>query len=180
MRRLGAAALFALTAVIVIALAQGRFDPRTWYERVRYPLEYEAIIRGHARNYRLDPALIAAVIYQESKFRPSVHSSSGAIGLMQLMPGTARGIALRTGGSRFEVDDLLEPEINIRYGSWYLRHLLDKYGDERIALAAYNAGQRNVDRWRREGLGIAFAETRRYVERVERLKEIYRRAHDLE
>jgi soluble lytic murein transglycosylase len=148
-----------------------------WYERLRYPLHYEQIVRGHARNYRLDPALLAAVIYQESKFRPNVRSRSGAIGLMQLLPSTAQGIATHTGGTRFRVDDLYDPELNVRYGSWYLRHLLDKYGDERTALAAYNAGQQNVDGWRRDGKGIAFAETRAYVDRVERLKRIYRDAY---
>jgi soluble lytic murein transglycosylase len=151
-----------------------------WFERLRYPLSYETIIRGHARNYRLDAALLAAVIYQESKFRPDVRSKSGAIGLMQLQPATAKGIALRTGGSRFRVDDLYDPEINVRYGSWYLRHLLDKYGDEETALAAYNAGQRNVDGWLRNGGGIRFSETRGYVTRVEDLKRIYREAYGSE
>ena len=110
-------------------------------------------MRGHARNYRLDPAALAAVIYQESKFRADAKSSSGAIGLMQLRPETARGIAIRTGGNRFRTEDLYNPEINVRYGSWYLRHLLNKYGEERTALAAYNAGQRNVDTWRAQGKG---------------------------
>ncbi len=150
-----------------------------WVERLRYPLRYEAIVKGHARNYHLKPALLAAVIYQESKFRPDARSSSGAIGLMQLLPDTAKGIAVHTGGSRFRVEDLYDPEINVRYGSWYLRHLLDKYKDERTALAAYNAGQRNVDDWLREGKGIAFAETRHYVDRVEDLQRIYRRAYHL-
>src|SRR5207244_6353413 len=104
-------------------------------------------------------------------------SRSGALGLMQLLPATAKGIALRTGGIRFRVADLYDPEINVRYGAWYLRHLLDKYGDERLALAAYNAGQRNVDRWREEGRGIAFSETRAYVDHVEELKAIYREAY---
>jgi peptidoglycan lytic transglycosylase len=150
-----------------------------WFQRLRYPLRYEQIVRAHARNYRLDPALLAGVIYQESKFRADAKSSSGAIGLMQLRPDTAKGIAIRTGGNRFQTSDLYNPEINIRYGSWYLRHLLDKYGDERTALAAYNAGQRNVDTWRAEGKGIQFSETRAYVDRVEKLKEIYRRAYGL-
>jgi soluble lytic murein transglycosylase len=145
--------------------------------RIRYPLKYESIVRGHARNYRLDPALLAAVIYQESKFRPTVKSTSGAIGLMQLLPDTAKGIAVHTGGTQFRVRDLYDPELNVRYGSWYLRHLLDKYGDERTALAAYNAGQENVDEWRRNGQGIAFAETRSYVSRVEHLKTLYRRGY---
>ena len=148
-----------------------------WYVRIRYPLDYDAIVRGHARNYRLDPALLAGVIYQESKFRANARSSSGAIGLMQLLPDTAKGIAVHTGGSRFRVSDLDDPEINVRYGSWYLRHLLDKYHDERAALAAYNAGQDNVDQWRADGKGIAFAETRHYVNRVEHLKVLYRRGY---
>ena len=148
-----------------------------WYVRLFYPLRYEAIVRGHARNYRLDPALLAAVIYQESKFRADVRSSSGAIGLMQLLPETAKGIAVHTGGSRFRVTDLYDPEINVRYGAWYLRHLLDKYGSEQTALAAYNAGQENVDRWLRAGRRLVFAETRRYVDRVEELKRLYRRGY---
>jgi soluble lytic murein transglycosylase len=147
-----------------------------WWERLWYPLRYDAIVRAHARNYELDPALLAAVIYQESKFRADAHSSSGAIGLMQLLPDTAKGIALHTGGSRFRVDDLYDPEINVRYGAWYLRHLIEKYEDERTALAAYNAGQDNVDRWRRSG-AVPFAETRAYVDRVEELKKIYRDAY---
>lgn len=148
-----------------------------WYERLRYPLSYDHIVVGHAVNYDLDPALLAAVIYRESKFDARARSSSGAIGLMQLLPDTAKGIAVHTGGSRFRVADLNDPEINVRYGAWYLRHLLRKYGDERLALAAYNAGQNNVDRWKREGSGIGFAETREYVDRVEELKGIYRRAY---
>ena len=148
-----------------------------WWERFWYPLRYEEIVRGHAHNYRLDPALLAAVIYQESKFEADARSTSGAIGLMQLLPDTAKGIALHTGGTKFRVSDLYDPEINVRYGAWYLRHLIEKYDNEQTALAAYNAGQDNVDRWQRAGHGIQFAETRAYVERVGELKEIYRRAY---
>ncbi len=149
----------------------------TWYQRVRYPLRYEEIVTGHAANYRLEPQLVAAVIYQESKFEADARSGSGAVGLMQLLPETGQGIADRTGGGAWHPDDLLDPELNVRYGSWYLRHLLDKYGDERLALAAYNAGQTNVDRWRAEGREIEFEETRRYVERVEELKRMYAEAY---
>ena len=151
-----------------------------WWERLWYPLRYEPIVRGHARNYHLDPALLAAVIYQESKFKAGAKSKSGAIGLMQLLPDTAKGIALHTGGTKFRVEDLYDPEINVRYGAWYLQHLIQKYRDERTALAAYNAGQDNVDQWRRAGEGIMFAETRAYVDRVEKLKRIYRRAYGAE
>jgi soluble lytic murein transglycosylase len=163
--------------LVLLVLAAGAFAyvERTtpdWYARMRYPLRYEHIVTGHARNYELDAALIAAVIYRESKFDADAKSDSGAIGLMQLLPDTARGIALHTGGSRFQVDDLYDPEINVRYGSWYLRHLLEKYGgDLRKALAAYNGGQGNVDR------GIQYAETRHYVERVRELEDVYRRAY---
>jgi soluble lytic murein transglycosylase len=161
------AATAALAAWFVLA-------PPDFVQRQRYPLHFRAIVTGHARNYRLDPALLAAVIYTESKFHADAKSQSGAIGLMQLLPSTADGIALHTGGSKFQHDDLYSPEINVRYGAWYLRHLLDKYGDERTALAAYNAGQNNVDRWLASGSGIRFTETRAYVERVEDLKRIYR------
>ena len=116
---------------------------------------------------------------QESKFQPHARSDSGAIGLMQLRPETAKGIAIRTGGHAFTTDDLLDPEINIRYGSWYLQHLFRKYGDERLVLAAYNAGQGNVDAWRTSGQEIQFAETRAYVDRVEELKNVYRDAYHL-
>ena len=149
-----------------------------WYARLWYPLHYSSIVRGHAANYHIDPALLAAVIEQESKFRADARSSAGAIGLMQLLPATAEGIAIHTGGSKFVVSDLFDPEINVRYGAWYLHHLMQKYdGDERLALAAYNAGQENVDRWRAAGQEIQFPETRAYVARVEKLEDIYRRAY---
>jgi soluble lytic murein transglycosylase len=117
------------------------------------------------------------VIEQESKFDANARSSAGAVGLMQLQPATAQGIAKYTGGSKFVLSDLDDPEINVRYGAWYLHHLMLKYDDERTALAAYNAGQDNVDRWRAAHEGIQFSETREYVDRVERLKDIYRRAY---
>jgi soluble lytic murein transglycosylase len=153
--------------------------PPNAVQRLRYPLHYRPIVTGHARNYHLDPALLAAVIDAESKFRAHARSSSGAIGLMQLLPTTAHGIAVHTGGTRFRTSDLYDPELNVRYGAWYLRHLLDRYGDERTALAAYNAGQRNVDDWLASGSGVRFPETRAYVKHVERLKSIYRSLYGL-
>ena len=170
-------ALLAVGAVLGGGFAYVWKTEPGWWVRIRYPLRYEVIVRGHARNYRLDPALLAAVIYQESKFNARARSSSGAIGLMQLLPSTAKGIAVHTGGSRFQVSDLDNPEINVRYGAWYLRHLIDRYGDINTALAAYNAGQDNVDRWRANGEGIAFAETRQYVKRVNHLETLYRRGY---
>jgi soluble lytic murein transglycosylase len=168
-----------------VAAAAGAFvylqrSEPPWWARLWYPLHYAAIIRNHAAHYDLDPALVAAVIESESKFDANARSSAGAVGLMQLTPRTAEGIAQYTGGSRFVLSDLTNPEINVRYGAWYLRHLLDKYHDERLALAAYNAGQENVDRWLAAHEAIQFPETRAYVDRVERLKDIYRRAYGSE
>ncbi len=147
------------------------------------PLRHEAVIREQAQDKGLDPSLIAGVIYAESKFSDST-SSAGALGLMQLMPSTADFIAQRSGGTAFTTEDLSTPDINIAYGSWYLRYLLDRYnGNEVLALAAYNGGETNVSRWlaearaRGERFGlddIPFAETRAYVERVLNARRDYR------
>ena len=166
----------ALAVVVAGAFLYVNETSPPWYERLRYPLHYAEFVRVHAREHDLDPALMAAVIYQESKFDPNAKSSSGAIGLMQLTPETAHGIAVRTGGSAFHTADLYDADINIRYGAWYLHNLFKKYGSERLVLAAYNAGQGNVDRWRAKGQPIQFAETRAYVKRVEHLKDVYRQA----
>jgi soluble lytic murein transglycosylase len=141
------------------------------------------VIRRQAAEKHLDPALIAAVIYAESKFDPHP-SAAGAQGLMQLLPETAYFIAHRSGGSRFTAQDLATPAINVAYGSYYLRYLLDHYGgEEMLAVAAYNAGLGNVDRWvshaRAEGeplsaQTIPFPETRAYVERVLNAQADYR------
>jgi soluble lytic murein transglycosylase len=167
----------ALLALVGAGVAYVQQTQPAWYERLRYPLSYEHIVVGHAQNYDLDPALVAAVIYRESKFHADARSSSGAIGLMQLLPATAKGIALNTGGSRFRVADLYDPEINVRYGSFYLRRLLTKYEDTRLALAAYNAGQTNVDEWLAQGGEIAFPETREYVDSVLETRDIYAHAY---
>ena len=172
MKRIGAVLLVAFVGAAGVVAWVATTEP-DWYQRARYPLRYETIVRAHARNYDLPPTLLAAVIYAESKFDADAHSEAGAVGLMQLLPDTARRIAIRTGGDRFVDSDLLDPELNVRYGSWYLRHLLDRYHDVRTALAAYHAGQGNVDEWRREGGGIRFPETRQYVDRVLSARRVY-------
>jgi soluble lytic murein transglycosylase len=166
-----------LLAALAVAVVYAEETKPGWYARLRYPLDYEHIVRGHAENYDLDAALLAAVIYRESKFDADARSSSGAIGLMQLLPETAKGIALHTGGSRFRVSDLYDPEINVRYGAFYLRRLQRKYHDDRLALAAYNAGQANVDKWLAAGGEIRFPETREYVDDVLEARDIYARAY---
>ena len=156
---------------------------------VTLPLRHEDIIRQQAADKELDPALIAGVIFAESKFRDQT-SATGAKGLMQIQPDTARYIAHLSGGTAFELRDLGTPQINISYGSYYLRYLLDRYGDnEVLAIAAYNGGETNVDRWiaesGRRGLAfsteqIPFRETRHYVERVLQARAAYRRTYPRE
>jgi soluble lytic murein transglycosylase len=166
---------FAFLAIVLLGflLLKPLFDGAV--RNLSLPLRHEAAIRRQAQDKQLDPALIAAVIYAESKFNDSI-SSAGALGLMQLLPSTARFIAQRTGGTRFTTEDLSTPDVNIAYGSWYLRYLLDRYGgNEVLALAAYNGGETNVNRWlasahaRGKAFGvddIPFAETRAYVAKV--------------
>ena len=147
------------------------------------PLSDTAIIREQAAAKHLDPALIAAVIYAESKFEPRP-SSAGAQGLMQILPATAYYLAHLSGGSQFTASDLATPSVNVAYGSYYLRYLLDHYeGNEMLAVAAYNGGLANVDSWvakaREAGktLGVSeipFPETREYVQRVMRAQAEYR------
>ena len=156
-------------------------------DQITLPLAYEDIILEQAADKDLDPALIAGVIYVESRFRDQT-SPAGAKGLMQLMPATADYIARKSGGTRFEQGDLATPRINIAYGSWYLRYLLDRYGgNELLAIAAYNGGEGKVDEWiveaRRRGERfraadhIPFPETRDYVSRVFEARRAYRREY---
>jgi soluble lytic murein transglycosylase len=154
---------------------------------ITLPLRHEDIIRQQAREKGLDPSLIAAVIYAESHFRDGQTSPAGALGLMQLTPATAHYIARKSGGTQFVVDDLATPQVNIAYGAYYLRYLLRRYdGNEDLALAAYNAGEGNVDKWiaraRTHGraltiAAIPYGETRAYVQRVESVRRDYRKAY---
>lgn len=187
MRRALGFILLAILALGAFGVYVVRAEP-DWYLRMRYPLQYEAIIDAHAENYGLEPSLLAAVVYSESKFDPNAESAAGAIGLMQLLPETAQGIADHTGGGNYTVADLYDPELNIRYGAWYLSRLREKYRDHPqaldLALAAYNAGQGNVDRWVAEApagavVRIPFRETRDYLQRVHHVQDIYRSAYGL-
>ncbi len=172
-RRLAAVAVVALLGVVCAALVSGLGEPLV--REITLPLKHDDIIRQQAADKGLDPALIAAVIYEESRFRDQT-SHAGARGLMQITPDTADFIARHSGGYRFKQSDLSTPQINIAYGSYYLRYLIDHYGgSETLAVAAYNAGLGNVDRWVAKAGGasefrsaehIPFPETRAYVENV--------------
>jgi soluble lytic murein transglycosylase len=180
-RRVVVAAAALLGLVVVIGLHPLQHA----VQEITLPLKHEDIIRQQSAKKNLDPALVAAVIYQESKFADRT-SVAGARGLMQITPDTAQFIAKKSGGVRFTLQDLATPQINIAYGTWYLRYLLDRYnGRKALAIAAYNAGMGHVDEWVRQAGGpdafdpkadIPFPETRNYVIKVlERRKDYARR-----
>jgi soluble lytic murein transglycosylase len=171
---------FGAGAVVVVLglwvlVASGVFDHAL--KELTLPLAHEDVIRQQASEKSVDAALIAAVIYSESKFSDQT-SSAGARGLMQITPAAAKEIERLSGGTTFKLDDLSDPEINIRYGTFLLRELLDRYeGDEAAALAAYNAGPGNADKWGGADLNVSdipFPETRAYVEEVLEKQKAYR------
>jgi soluble lytic murein transglycosylase len=160
--------------VVGVLAANGAFDKAI--KELTLPLQHEDIIRQQAHEKGVDAALIAAVIDTESKFSDAAQSGAGARGLMQITPAAAKFIEKQSGGTTFNLDDLSNPEINIRYGTFLLKELLERYeGDTVAALAAYNAGPGNADKWGGAGLSIdeiPYPETRAYVELVlERQKE---------
>jgi peptidoglycan lytic transglycosylase len=180
-RRLGLVAVAVVVGALCAALVSGLGEEAV--REITLPLHHDDIIRQQASDKNLDPALIAAIIYEESRFRDQT-SHAGARGLMQITPATADAIAKHSGGVRFKQSDLAEPQINISYGAYYLRLLLDHYdGNETLAIAAYNAGIGNVDKWVADAGGaeafrsaehIPFPETRAYVENVTDRRRDYR------
>jgi soluble lytic murein transglycosylase len=147
-------------------------------EEFTLPLRHEDIIRQQAAEKGVPADLIAAVIYAESRFRDQT-SHAGARGLMQITPATANLIEQLSGGQTFKFEDLADPDINIRYGTFYLRYLIDKFEQNDVAaLAAYNAGETNVAAWGGSSLRldeIPFPETRGYVEDVLDKRDDYAR-----
>jgi soluble lytic murein transglycosylase len=183
-RRRALLSIVALAGVVVAAVLAAPLFQKAVTE-FNLPLQHQDIIRQQAADKHLDPALIAAVIYAETKFDPRP-SAAGAQGLMQIMPETARFLAHRSGATTFTTADLARPQVNIAYGSYYLRYLLDVYNGRIVpALAAYNGGEANVDRWvaaahaRGHALRISdipFPETQAYVSKVLKAQRDYR--HD--
>jgi soluble lytic murein transglycosylase len=183
MRRRRRLAAFGGVAVLVglllgLLVSSGVFDHAL--KELTLPLHHEDVIRQQAKEKDVDAALIAAVIYSESKFSDQ-ESSAGARGLMQITPEAAKFIEKQSGGTTFKLEDLSDPEINIRYGTFLLHELLERYdGDEAAALAAYNAGPGNADKWGGADLkveDIPFPETRAYVEEVLEKRDEYRQKY---
>lgn len=147
-----------------------------------FPIKYRAEIIRYSTQYQLPPALIASVINAESRFRSDATSDKGAIGLMQLLPTTAREMADRLGIEDFDDVDLLSPATNIQLGTYYLETLIEEFGDTGTALCAYNAGPSKVRSW----LGdsdysadgktlhtVPYPETKKYREKIEFFQKIY-------
>lgn len=158
------------------------------YLLVRYPLEYEDMIRTYAAEFDLEPAFVAAVIWAESSFRAEIQSGAGAVGLMQIMPETGAWIAGKLELAEFSRQQLTDPSINIRMGCWYLAYLERRFDGHTLSmLAGYNAGPKNVEKWQAQlpegsvlqAEDIPFAETQQYVQRVERVQKIYERLYRL-
>jgi soluble lytic murein transglycosylase len=175
-------ALIALAGIVVAVLVVVPLARRA-IQHFTLPLAYASIIREQAHDKRLDPALVAAVIYSETRFRPRT-SPTGALGLMQIEPATATFLAHRSGATSFTVADLGTPRVNIAYGSYYIRYLLNLYdGNVVMALAAYNGGETNVDHWVQRLkqshqlfriADIPIAQTRLYVQEVLSKQQAYR------
>ncbi|MCL5291979.1 MAG: lytic transglycosylase domain-containing protein [Actinobacteria bacterium] len=177
-----------LLILIVLAILALALYPaaKRGVERLFYPLEHSELIKKASVEHSLDPYLISAVIFEESKFDPAIRSKAGAVGLMQIMPETGRWVAARQ-GRLFREEDLLKPGVNIDMGSWYLRYLKAKYNDEDLAVAAYNGGMENVDKWMSAGQTpettverIPFKETREFVARVKKSRAKYRELYENE
>jgi soluble lytic murein transglycosylase len=185
-RRRRSVLVVAVAAALVVAALLALPLARKAVNEFGLPLRYQDVIRQQAAEKKLDPALIAAVIYAETKFDPRT-SSAGAEGLMQILPQTAEYLAHRSGATTFTTADLGTPQVNIAYGSYYLRYLLDEYhGSTVLALAAYNGGEANVNTWVAEARArgnhltiaeIPFPETRAYVARVLQARTDYRRTY---
>lgn len=191
MRRLLWLAVAAILVAGVYGLVRGVLDGLHEgggpVSRTVYPLEHDEVIRAAAHKQRLDPALVAAMIYVESGFDETARSPRGAVGLMQVLPATAQEIAHKTGGVAFVEQDLEDPKVNVRYGAYYLRSTMNQFeGDTLAAVAAYNAGGEAVAEWQAEAAeagrelraeDIPYAETRAYVADVLRLRHVYRQTY---
>ena len=185
-RRRTLLAIFASALTVLIALGAWALFGRDRADLSRYPMTYAPEIRAAATEFSLDPAYVASVVLAESSFDAEAVSSAGAIGLMQIMPSTGEWIAGKLDDA-FDVQRLYEPSVNLRYGCWYLRFLLDRYdGDMRTASTAYHQGQGRVDEWLQDPeysqdgrtlTAISSAVTDTYVSRImesyEHYKELY-------
>jgi soluble lytic murein transglycosylase len=168
--------IIAASATVLLILIFYFFFPHVWGEAV-YPLEYKDSIVKYAKQQDLDPNLVCALIYTESRFNNTSTSGAGARGLMQIMPGTGASIASDMGDSNYSPDNLYDPDTNIRYGTYYIKGLIDKYGGNLdLALAAYNAGVARADAWKDGRESLPF-ETVFYIQHVKDVQDMYNKVY---
>ena len=174
--------LLLVVGVLVTSTVLFHRGPAAWQRRY-YQLRYVDEIVAATQRHTVNPYLVAAVIEAESDWDAGARSCAGAIGLMQLMPTTARDLARRgmVDQGRFSPERLDDPAVNIEYGTAYLRFLVERYHEIEPALAAYNAGLRHVDDWSTRGRDIRdtieFPATRHFVIKVSRGKEAYEKLY---
>lgn len=152
--------------------------------KLLYPMPYQDAINRAAKEFNVDPRYLAAMMREESHFRKTVASPAGARGLMQVMPETGRWIAQNIGMKSFDTKMLLDPEVNIRFGAWYIRFLLDRFGDDfALVSGAYNAGAGRMGEWRERFQNndldefieqLPYDETRRHIKKVMHTYDVYR------
>lgn len=175
--------------VIFIAFVAVLFFKSDWMGTWLYPIYYEPIIEKHARQYEVDPLLIAAIIRVESNYKPSQESHKGALGMMQIMPNTASWVIEKAKLKQVTLADVKDnADPNIQIGTWYIGSLLDRFNNNMyVALAAYNAGPTVVSKWLNNNTWdgtlqqtdhIPYGETKKYVQRVvyyyNKYQDIYR------
>ncbi len=173
-RRLNLKRFLPALALVLAAITVLGYYANRHLEKKTYQLAYKAEIRVSAAEFMLDPYLVAAIIHTESRGDPEAVSHKGAVGLMQIMPATGAWIAEKLAVADYTEATLTSAPDNIRLGCWYLSYLLEKYGDADNAIAAYNAGPGNVDKWlldekySEDGAltNIPFEETKNYLARV--------------
>ena len=171
-----------LTGGAVFIVTRYFDDVKTKLEYASYPRDYSKYVEKAAEDYDLDEELIYAVIRTESSFNPDAQSGAGACGIMQIMPSSFEWLQQkRDTVGEYTTEDLFDPEICIDYGSYLLKYFYDLYGDEKCAVAAYNAGF-VVGDWLQDSnystdgvtlSDIPYPETKHYVEKVESAKGMY-------
>lgn len=168
--------ILACGTTIVLILVFYFFFPHVWGEIV-YPLDYRDLIKKYSGERGINPNFTAALIYAESRFNNDSTSGVGASGLMQIMPATGGSIAEEMGEANYSPENLYNPDTNIRYGTYYIKGLLDKYnGDKDLALAAYNAGVARADSWKDTGAALPY-ETVFFVQKVKGTEDMYNKVY---
>lgn len=169
-----------ISIILIVLVVYGLY--KVYDNFIRVPYKYDEYITKYSKEYKVDRDLVASIIYNESRFNPDAKSNQDAHGLMQIQPETAIWVSSKMGIKDYSNKDLYNPEKNIKMGTWYISYLLNKFQDERIAIAAYNAGPTIVSKWLKdprysnesgELIAIPYNDTAKYVDNVLKMKKEY-------